>query len=117
MNDQPATPKQPESIDGLVFMPNADYPYPFPVEKPPHFWMTEQTGTLAEAMDEYFAGQRISPEGLARIKVYLTQYLERALMTGDASRIRLLQRVGTLRTTSDIEEFADEIAEFGVEPF
>ena len=106
-----------EQIGDLLFAPNADYPYPFPVEKPPHFWMAEQTGKLAEAMDEYFAGQQISPEGLASIKLYLTQYIERAVMTGDASRIRLLQRIAKLRGTSEIEELADEIAEYGVEPF
>ena len=79
--------------------------------------MSEQTGKLAEAMDEYFAGEKISAEGLRIIKSYLAQYLERALMTGDASRIRLLQRAEKLRTTHEIEDFADELAEFGVEPF
>ncbi|MBC8078647.1 MAG: hypothetical protein H7Y32_21405 [Chloroflexales bacterium] len=106
-----------EQIGELVFMSNADYPYPFRVEKPPHFWMTEQTGKLAEAMEEYFAGEKISPQALGLVKVYLRQYLERAMMTGDASRERLLQRVERLRTTNEIEQFADEIADFGVEPF
>lgn len=108
---------EPEQIEDLTFAPNADYPYPFPVEKPPHFWMTEQTGKLAAAMEDYFAGQKIDPESLRLIRIYLRQYLTRALMTGDAQRNRLVQQVDTLRTTNDIEEFADEIAEFGVEPF
>lgn len=106
-----------EQIGELVFVPNADYPYPFPIDPPPHFWMTEQTGVLAEAMEEYFAGEKLSAGALAMIKAYLRQYLERAMMTGDAQRDRLLQRMEKLRTTHDIEEFADEIADFGVEPF
>lgn len=106
-----------EQIGDLVFVPNADYPYPFPVEHPPHFWMTEQTGKLSEAMEEYFAGQKLSPQALALIKLYLRQYLERAMMTGDAQRDRLIQRMEKLKTTKEIEDFADEIAEYGVEPF
>ena len=106
-----------EQIGELVYAPNTDYPYPFPVERPPHFWMTEQTGKLAEAMEQYFAGEKLSPVDLALLRAYLRQYLERALMTGDASRERLLQRLERLRSVNDIEEFSDEIAEFGVEPF
>jgi hypothetical protein len=109
--------QEPEQIGDLTFVPNPEYPYPFPVEKPPHFWMTEQSGKLAAAMETYFAGEKLSPDELTLIKLYLHQYIERAVMTGDAPRPKLLQRVAKLRTTSDIEQFGEEIAEFGVEPF
>lgn len=107
----------PEAIGDLLFQPNPDYPYPFPVATPPHFWMTEQTGKLSEAMDEYFAGQKLTAENLAFIKLYLQQFIERAVMTGDAPRAKLLDRLKKLRTTSDIENYADELAEYGIEPF
>lgn len=108
---------EPEQIGDLVFVPNPDYPYPFPVERPPHFWMTEQTGRLAEAVERYFNGERLDPEALDLIKQYLHQYIERAVMTGDAHRERLLERVRTLRSTAEIERFADDLADVGIEPF
>lgn len=106
-----------EQIGELSYRPNAQYPYPFPVERPPHFWMTEETGKLEEAIESYFAGERLAPEHLSLIKQYLKQYLERALLTGDASRVRLLQEIEQLKSTRDIEHFADDIADLGVEPF
>jgi hypothetical protein len=38
-------------------------------------------------------------------------------MTGDANRSVLLDKLATLRNTRDIERFADDLAEIGVEPF
>jgi hypothetical protein len=109
--------QEPEQIGPLVFVPNPDYPYPFEVERPPHFWMQETTGALAEAVDAYLDGGRISPEHLALLRLYLQQYLERAVLTGDAKRQLLVDRAGALKTAAEIEEFADEIAEYGVEAF
>ena len=51
------------------------------------------------------------------IRLYLTQYLERAVLAHDANRGLLLGRVAKLRTTHEIEEFADQLAEFGAEVF
>ena len=106
-----------EQIGELIYLPNADYPYPFPVEHPPHYWMTEQTGRLAEAVEAYVSGERLAPDALELIRQYLRQYLERAIMTGDANRKVLIGRLATLRTARDIERFTDELAEIGVEPF
>jgi hypothetical protein len=106
-----------EQIGDLIYRPNPDYPYPFDVEHPPHFWMTEQTGKLEEAMDAYFNGDRLTPQALNLIKQYLKQYIERALMTGDAKRHEMLQKSAALRNNREIELFIDNIAEFGVEPF
>ena len=68
-------------------------------------------------MEAYFGGERLAPEHLALIKLYLRQYLERALLTGDANRGALLRELNGLRTTREIERFADTIAEYGMEPF
>jgi hypothetical protein len=108
---------EPEQIGDLYFVPNSSYPYPLPVEKPPHHWMTEQSGRLEQAVEVYFNGEALSAAQLALIKLYLRQYLERALLTGDANRARLLQRLDELRSTRDVARFADDIAEYGVEPF
>lgn len=108
---------EPEQIGELRYLPNPAYPYPFPVAAPPHYWMSEQTGLLAAAVERYFNGEPLAPAELAFIKQYLQQYLERAVMTGDAKREMLLARVLALRSTRDIERFADELAEIGVEPF
>ena len=51
------------------------------------------------------------------LKLYLRQYVERAILTGDAQRGKLLTQVEKLRTTGDIERLADELSEFGAEPF
>ena len=42
---------QPETIDGLTYLPDPTYPYPFPVPVVPHFWMTEQSGALAAVVE------------------------------------------------------------------
>ena len=107
----------PEQIGDLIYLPNAEYPYPFPVDSPPHYWMTEQTGQLAEAVEAYFNADGLLPASIELIKQYLRQYLERAVMTGDANRRLLLQAVDSLRGGRDIERFAEELAEIGVEPF
>ena len=106
-----------EQIGDLIYLPNPDYPYPFPVDSPPHYWMTEQTGRLADAVESYINGNALTPDALGLIKQYLRQYLERAVMTGDAKREQLLDRVAALRNSREIERFADDLAEIGVEPF
>ena len=106
-----------ETIGGLVFVANPDYPYPFKVPKPPRFWMEEQTGVLSDAVETYLEGERLNPAQLAAIKVYLKQFVERAPLAGDAKVPLLLQRIDRLRTTRDIEDFADEVAEYGAEVF
>jgi hypothetical protein len=112
-----AMSQEPEQIGDLIYLPNPDYPYPFPVERPPHYWMTEQTGRLAEAVEAYVGGEPIAPDALDLIRQYLRQYLERAIMTGDANRNLLLGKLATLRSSREIERFADDLAEIGVEPF
>ena len=106
-----------EQIGELIYQPNPDYPYPFPVDSPPHYWMTEQTGRLADAVETYINGDPLTPGALDLIRQYLRQYVERAVMTGDAKRERLLDQVAALRNGRAIEEFADGLAEIGVEPF
>ncbi|OAN45518.1 hypothetical protein A6A03_14225 [Chloroflexus islandicus] len=110
-------PENAEVIGPLVFVPNPDYPYPFPVARPPRFWMEETTGRLAAAVERYMQGEPLTADQLEVIKLYLTQYLERAVIEGSADRKRLLSRIDRLRTTRDIERFADELSEVGVEPF
>ena len=107
----------PEQIGGLVYLPNPDYPYPFEVERPPHFWMTEQTGVLSAAVETYLNGDPLTPVALDLIKQYLRQYLSRALMSGDAKRDLLLRKSAGLRSNREIDNFIEEIAEYGVEPF
>src|SRR5262245_30491454 len=109
--------QEPEQIGDLIYLPNPDYPYPFPVDRPPHYWMTEQTGRLAEAVEAYVSGEPLDPTALDLIRQYLRQYLERTVMTGDANRSLLLGKLTSLRTAREIERFADELAEIGVEPF
>jgi hypothetical protein len=111
------TAQEPEQIGELVFVQNPDYPYPFKVERPPHFWMTEQTGVLAEAVEAYLDSEPLTPRHLELIRLYLTQYLERAVLTGDAKRPLLIQQARALASAAAIEEFADQIAEYGIEPF
>ena len=109
--------QEPEQIGDLLYFPNPDYPYPFPVERPPHFWMTEQSGRLAAAVETYFNGDQLSPTEIDLIKQYLRQYVARAVMTGDANRDALLRKIEALRNNGDIDHFVDELAEVGVEPF
>ncbi|HET9224836.1 MAG TPA: hypothetical protein VFO07_20150 [Roseiflexaceae bacterium] len=108
---------EPEQIGELTYVPNPNYPYPFEVERPPHFWMTEQSGRLEAAVEAYLDGELLTPVALDLIKQYLRQYLERALMAGDANRGALLRRLNTLRSSADIERLAEELSEYGVEPF
>lgn len=110
-------PAEPEQIGPLTFVPNPDYPYPFDVPKPPRFWMEEQSGALAEAVETYMRGEPLTAAHRDLIRLYLRQYLERAVLAGSANRGRLLARIATLHTTADIARFADELAEVGVEPF
>ncbi len=112
-----AVPDNAEVIGPLVFVPNPDYPYPFPVARPPRFWMEETTGVLAAAIEQYMQGEPLAADQLEVIKLYLRQYLERAVLDSSADRQRLLERIARLRTTRDIERFADELSEVGVEPF
>jgi hypothetical protein len=112
-----AAPNEGEQIGPLHFVPNPNYPYLFKVATPPRFWMEETTGVLADAVDTYMNGERLSAAQLDLIKLYLRQYLERAVLASDANRNRLLSRIDKLHTTSDLEAFADEISEYGAEVF
>lgn len=114
---QPPQPADPEQIGSLVFVSNPDYPYPFKVPTPPHFWMEETTGALSEAVDTYMNGERLSAEQLQLIKLYLRQFIERALLAPEANRKLLLSKIEKLKTTGDIESFADDISEYGAEVF
>lgn len=107
---------QPEEIGPLRFVPNPNYPYPFAVEKPPRFWMEEETGLLAAAVETYLQGEPLGSAQFDLVRLYLRQYLERAVLASDANRVKLLARIDRLRTTADLERFADELAEWGVEP-
>ncbi len=42
---------------------------------------------------------------------------ERAVMAGEANRAALLRRLDGLRSNRDIERLAEELSEYGVEPF
>jgi hypothetical protein len=106
-----------ETIGELQFVPDPAYPYPFPVEVAPHFWMTEQTGKLATAVEAYFQGEELSVAQRKVLITYLQQYVERALLLPSVKRHLLLQRLATLRSHRDIEAFADDLADVGVEPF
>jgi hypothetical protein len=108
---------EPEQIGSLVFVPNADYPYPFKVDAPPRFWMEETTGALGDAVDAYMAGERLSAEQLDAIKTYLRQFIERAVLSGDANKKLLASKIEKLKTTADVERFADEASEYGAEVF
>ncbi len=106
-----------EQIGPLVFVPNPDYPYPFDVPEPPRFWMEEQTGALAEAVEAYMNGEALQPAQMELIKIYLRQYLERAVIADNANRKQLLSRIERLRQQRDLERFADELSEYGIEAF
>lgn len=113
----PSQPADAEQIGPLIFVANPDYPYPFKVETPPRFWMEETTGALSAAVDAYMNGERISTEQLQLLKLYLRQFIERALLAPEANRRLLLSKIDKLKTTADIENFGDEISEFGAEVF
>lgn len=110
-------PVEPEQIGPLVFVPNAEYPYPFEVETPPRFWMEETTGVLNEAVDAYMNGERLSAEQINVIKVYLRQFIERAKLSGAANKRLLISKIDKLSKVSEIERFADEVSEYGAEVF
>ena len=110
-------PAAPEQIGKLIYQPNPEYPYPFEVEQPPHCWMEETTGVLAEAVDAYMNGERLTPQQIDLIKQYLRQFIERAKLTGAANKRLLLSKVDKLVRISDIEHFADELSEYGGEAF
>lgn len=109
--------QEPEQIGPLVFVENPDYPYPFKVPLPPRHWMEETTGALGEAIEVYMRVEPLSPAQLDLIKIYLRQFLERALMADPTQRGRFLGRVESLRSVRDVERLADDLSEAGVEPF
>lgn len=115
--DQDAPLPEPEQIGSLTFVPNPDYPYPFNVPQPPHFWMEETSGVLNDAVETYMNGEKLSAEQLDAIKTYLRQYIERAVLTGDANKKVLLTRIDKLKTVAEVERFADQVSEYGAEVF
>jgi hypothetical protein len=112
-----AQPPDAEQVGPLIFVPNPDYPYPFNVSPPPRFWMEETTGALNEAVDAYMNGERLTAAHLNLIKLYLRQYVERALLSGEANKRLLLSKIDKLKTTADVERYADELSEYGAEVF
>ncbi len=110
-------PAEPEQIGPLIFVPNAEYPYPFDVEQPPRFWMEETTGVLSQAVDAYMNGERLTPEQINVIKIYLRQFIERAKLSGAANKRLLLSKIDKLTKVGEIERFADEVSEYGGEVF
>lgn len=106
-----------EQIGPLIFVENADYPYPFAVERPPRFWMEETTGRLAAAIEVYLRNEALTADQLDLIKLYLRQYIERAVIADTVDRGNLLERVATLKRVGDVERFADMLSEAGLEPF
>lgn len=106
-----------EQIGPLHFVAGDEYPYPFEVPVPPRFWMEEQTGVLADAVEIYMRGEPLDAHQLDLLRLYLRQYIERAVLSVGTDRNKLLARIEKLRRTSDIERFAEELAECGVEPF
>lgn len=120
-DDQEQLPPGAERIGPLLFVPLEEPPGDefkrIQQTTPPRFWMEEQTGALADAVEAYMNGERIEGQTLEVLKLYLRQYVERAILTGDAQRGKLLTQVEKLRTTGDIERLADELSEFGAEPF
>ena len=110
------TPER-EQIGTLEFVRDPLYPYPFKVAVAPHFWMTEQTGVLAAAMESYFHGEMPSPAHRIALMTYLRQYVERALLLPGTKREPILAEIATLRTQREFERFADELAAIGIEAF
>ncbi len=108
---------EPEQIGPLIFVENPEYPYPFAVATPPRFWMEETTGQLAAAIEVYMRGEPLSDEQLELIKLYLRQYVERAVIAQDANRGKLLERIARLKRVEDVERLADALSDAGIEPF
>ena len=113
---QDAIPER-EQIGTLEFVRDPLYPYPFKVPIAPHFWMTEQTGVLAAAMESYFHGEMPTPAHRVALLTYLRQFVERALLLPGTKREPLLAEITTLRTQREFERFADELAAIGIEAF
>ncbi len=113
----PLPPDEPEQIGPLYFVPNADYPYPFRVEKPPRFWLDEQTGLLKDAVEVYLRTEPLNREQFELLILYLRQYVERAIITADADRPRLLSQLAKLRNVNEMTAYVEELAEWGLEPF
>lgn len=110
-------PRGAETIDGLTYIPDPAYPYPFPVPLAPHFWMTEQSGALAAVVETYFHGEHMSMAQCNILASYLHQYVSRAVLLPSVKRDLLLQQIGRLRSQRDFESFADTLAAVGIEPF
>ncbi|NTV65279.1 MAG: hypothetical protein HGA65_17350 [Oscillochloris sp.] len=108
---------EPEQIGPLTFAENADYPYPFAVAKPPRFWMEETSGALSAVVEVFMRSEELKPSQLNLLRIYLRQYIERAVITDEADRRRLLGRIDSLRGISDMERFSEDLSEVGVEPF
>lgn len=106
-----------EQIGPLIFVENADYPYPFAVATPPRFWMEETTGALAAVIEIYMRSEPLSEQQLDLIRIYLRQYVERAVIAEDADRPRFLERIDKLKRVGDLERLADALSEAGIEPF
>ncbi len=106
-----------EQIGPLIFGENADYPYPFEVAVPPRFWMEETTGALAAAIEVYMRSEPLSEPQLELIRIYLRQYVERAVIAEDADRARFIEWIDRLKRVGDLERLADALSEAGVEPF
>ena len=106
-----------ETIGTLHFVANPEFPYPLNIPKPPRFWMEEQTGELSDAVETYMRGDPLRQAQLTAIKTYLKQFIERAPLTGDANVGVLLRKLERVRTTRELENFADEAAEYGAEVF
>jgi hypothetical protein len=79
--------------------------------------MNETTGRLADAVETYLRNDELTPEQMEILKIYLRQYIERAVISDTADRRRLLEQVETLKRVSDVERFADALSEAGLEPF
>lgn len=107
----------PERIGPLVFEENPSYPYPFKVPVPPRFWMDETTGRLADTVEAYLRNDELTAEQLRLLKIYLRQYIERAVIADDADRQSLLAHVETLGQVADVARFAEALSEAGLEPF
>jgi hypothetical protein len=120
--DPESLPEGAERIGPLLFVPHDEPPgeefeRKVRQEKPPRHWMEEQSGTLAVAVESYLNGDRLTPRHFELIKVYLHQYVERAVLTRDADRARLLRRVDQIHSLKDLEDLNESLGEYGAEPF
>lgn len=109
--------QEPEQIGPLTFVDNPEYPYPFEVAKPPRFWMEETSGALAAAVEVFMRTEDLDAGQMELLKIYLRQYVERAVITDEADRRRLLARIDKLRGVRDMERLSEDLSEVGVEPF